>query len=70
MKFPFGQHEGEEISDIPDNYLLWAVTNITDREHPNYSIGQLKYYIKKELKKRTQALDPFKQTPVYKNSNS
>jgi alpha-mannosidase len=25
MRMPFGKHRGEELSDIPDDYLIWCL---------------------------------------------
>jgi len=30
-KMPFGKHKGVYIKDIPDEYLKWAVMNISDK---------------------------------------
>lgn len=46
---PFGKYEGSEISSIPREYLSWLITSCTDRDDSRYSIGQVKYYAKKEL---------------------
>ncbi len=32
MSMPFGKYKGQEISAIPDEYLLWLVSNIPLRE--------------------------------------
>ena len=32
MKMPFGKHKGEEIEDIPSDYLKWVAENIDDEE--------------------------------------
>lgn len=52
MTMPFGQYQGYDLKDVPTEYLIWAINNIEDRSDVRYSIGQLKYYIQKELKKR------------------
>lgn len=28
MKMPFGKHKGKDISDIPEQYLLWVWNNV------------------------------------------
>jgi uncharacterized protein (DUF3820 family) len=30
-KMPFGKYKGFFIKDIPEDYLKWAVMNLTDR---------------------------------------
>ena len=32
MPMPFGKYKGQEISAIPDEYLLWLIANIPLRE--------------------------------------
>jgi hypothetical protein len=27
MRMPFGKHRGEELSEIPDDYLVWCLDN-------------------------------------------
>lgn len=28
---PFGKHKGEDIEDLPDDYLLWMAENLDDK---------------------------------------
>jgi len=28
---PFGKHKGEQIEDLPTDYLVWMVENLTDK---------------------------------------
>lgn len=30
MKMPFGKHRGEDLEDIPDDYLVWILDNLDD----------------------------------------
>jgi hypothetical protein len=30
-RMPFGKYRGRYLKDIPDDYITWAVINITDR---------------------------------------
>ena len=30
-KMPFGKYKGRFIKDVPDDYIKWAVINVTDR---------------------------------------
>jgi len=30
-RMPFGKYKGYYLKDIPDDYITWAVINITDR---------------------------------------
>jgi len=30
-KMPFGKYKGYYLKDVPDDYIRWAVINITDR---------------------------------------
>lgn len=32
-KMPFGKHFGERLSDVPQDYLRWALKNITDMDN-------------------------------------
>lgn len=32
MKMPFGKHKGEELADIPNDYLDWCLTNLDIRQ--------------------------------------
>ena len=29
MIMPFGKHKGEDVGDLPDDYLMWMDENIT-----------------------------------------
>lgn len=30
MIMPFGKYKGEQLGDIPDNYLQWIIDNVDD----------------------------------------
>ena len=30
MRMPFGKHKGQEIDDLPTDYLRWMIKNLTD----------------------------------------
>lgn len=30
-KVPFGKHKGKYLKNVPDEYVKWAVMNLTDR---------------------------------------
>lgn len=30
-KIPFGKHKGKFLKNVPDEYIKWAVMNLTDR---------------------------------------
>jgi uncharacterized protein (DUF3820 family) len=32
MKMPFGKHRGEEVEDLPSDYLTWCLENIKGNE--------------------------------------
>lgn len=32
MKMPFGKYKGEEICDLPEDYLMWLVSNVDMRQ--------------------------------------
>ena len=49
---PWGKYDGIDIKEIPSEYLIWCMNNITDRQASYYSNAQIKYYIQKELKRR------------------
>lgn len=35
MKMPFGKYEGEDVEDVPLDYLIWFAGNI---ENANYQL--------------------------------
>lgn len=37
MKLMFGKHKGKELSDVPEDYLIWILQNLT---HLNPSVRQ------------------------------
>ncbi len=44
MKMPWGKHAGEEIEDLPDNYLKWLAENLDESKHRQICIAADKEY--------------------------
>lgn len=52
-KWPFGKHKDVLITEIPIDYVVWALTNLDSlkEDHPNFN-SDLAFTIQEELKRR------------------
>ena len=40
MEMPFGKHKGEELEDIPLDYLEWLVDNVELRDELDQAVNE------------------------------